>query len=186
MDNNKVLRGGVAPGGLFTKENIRIMLCYLLTRIDDEISKTAFADILQGTELANYFEISDALSFLENNGMVTITEKEGDIWYRITESGRHVSENLSTELPLSAREKAYAIGARVVNREKMSRGTEVEIRRIDGDDCNVIMTIYDGNKKILMQTTLYAADYMQAEVMAQRFRDDPSKLYLSILDTLTE
>lgn len=185
MANQKALSDGVAPGGLYSKENIRIMLCYLLNSIDAEISKTSFIEILQGTEIANYFEITDSLAFLENTGVVHTAERDGDFWYTITDTGKKVAESLYTELPRTARTKAYVTGVQVVNRERMKSCTDVEIKRVGEDGCNITLTVYDENKTVMMQTTLYTADYMQADAIAERFRDDPTKLYAAIIDTLT-
>lgn len=186
MTNQKAIRAGVAPGGLFSKENIRIMMCYLLKSLDTEISQTEFTEILTDTELANYFEISDALSYLENSPLANVTETDGEAHYRITEAGKKAAENLYSEIPRSAREKAYSAAVRVLNRERMKSCTDVEIKRVDGDNCLIVMTVYDDDKNIMMETKLYAADYMQADLIGQRFLTDPSKLYSAVLDALTD
>jgi hypothetical protein len=37
----------------------------------------------------------------------------------------------------------------------------------------------------MQQTTLYAADILQAEALGERFMDAPDKLYAGIIETLT-
>lgn len=186
MSKQNALRDGVAPGGLYSKENIRIMLCYLLKSLDTEISKTAFVEILQDTELANYFEITDALSYLETSGTATVREVDGDLRYSITPVGRKVANELYTDIPRSARNKAYIAAVQVVNREKMAECTDIEIKRIGEDSCNLSMTIYDEKKNVMLGTTIYTADYMQADAISQRFLDDPAKLYEAVINALTD
>lgn len=186
MTDQKAIRAGVAPGGLFSKENIRIMMCYLLKSLNTEISQSDFTKILTDTELANYFEISDALSYLENSPLVVMTEKDGQALYKITDAGRKVAERLYSELPRTAREKAYNAAVRVLNADRMKNCTDVEIKRIDGDCCHIIMTVYDDDRNIMMETKLYAADYMQADAIGQKFLADPTTLYSAIIDAMTD
>lgn len=186
MTDSKAIRAGVAPGGLFSKENIRIMMCYLLKSLGTEISQSDFTTILTDTELANYFEISDALSYLENSPLVTVTEKDGQACYKITEAGKKVAEQLYSELPRTAREKAYNTAVRVLNMDRMKNCTNVEIKRVDGDFCQIIMTVYDDDRNVMMETKLYAADYMQADAIGQKFLSDPTRLYSAVLDAMTD
>ena len=187
MDKKKAMRDGVAPGGLFTKENIRIMVCYLLKQLNAEISQSEFAEILTDTELANYFEISDALVFLEKGAVVSVREENGEAFYTLNESGKKVAETLFTELPRSARDKAYNAGAALLARHRMRSCTDARISRADdGDGCHVTMTVYDDNKTVMLQTTLFVGDYMQADMIATRFQTNPGELYSAVIDALTE
>ena len=52
--------GGVADGGLRTKNDIKILICYMLATLDAPFSKNDMIRVLQETALANYFEINDA------------------------------------------------------------------------------------------------------------------------------
>lgn len=56
--------GGVAPGGLRSKSDIRILICYMLKSVNAPLSGDDIIKVLQEKSLANYFEASDALSAL--------------------------------------------------------------------------------------------------------------------------
>ena len=62
--------GGVEPGGLWNKNDIRILLCYLLASVDAPLSGEDIEKIVQERSLANYFEVRDALAALEQLGNV--------------------------------------------------------------------------------------------------------------------
>ena len=49
---------GIEPGGLRTKNDIRIMVCYILNSVKAPLSKENILNILQEKGLANYFEIT--------------------------------------------------------------------------------------------------------------------------------
>ena len=59
---NDTFTGGVGPGGLRTKNDIRVLLCYLLASVSAPLRQDDILSILQEYNLANYFEIMDALS----------------------------------------------------------------------------------------------------------------------------
>ena len=46
---------GVEPGGLRTRDEIRIQLCYLLTSVNAPLSREDNLQSVQGLGLANYF-----------------------------------------------------------------------------------------------------------------------------------
>ena len=60
--------GGVEPGGLRTKNEILILICYLLSGPNISLSKDEILQIMQDNGFANYFEVTDALSELTAKG----------------------------------------------------------------------------------------------------------------------
>ncbi len=67
---------GITLGGLRTKNEIRVLLCYLLGNISSEISKSGLNEIIQSLQLINFFETNSALSSLAEAGLVTVTEHD--------------------------------------------------------------------------------------------------------------
>ena len=47
---------GVKPGGLRSKSEIKLLVCYIICKIDNGISRNQLNEILTGEVLANYFE----------------------------------------------------------------------------------------------------------------------------------
>ena len=84
MDPNAFL-AGVEPGGLRNTGDIGILICYILDTIGTAIGKDDLIDIIQENGLANYFEVSSALSELiklnnvkycdENSKTIEITQE---------------------------------------------------------------------------------------------------------------
>ena len=66
------LTGGVEPGGLRNKSDIRLLICYLLSSIDAPLSKQDIVQIMQENGLANYFEVMDSLSEMVEKGTVDL------------------------------------------------------------------------------------------------------------------
>ena len=68
--------GGVDPGGLWTKNDIRILICYILASVNAPLTGEDISGIMQGKALANYFETGDALAGLE--GLCDRAHRPGD------------------------------------------------------------------------------------------------------------
>lgn len=79
---------GIEPGGLRSRNEIKVLVCYLLKSIEQPISKQLINEILQENSLANYFEINQAVSDLVRAGSLEEAAQEGDTVYRVTDQGR--------------------------------------------------------------------------------------------------
>ena len=69
---------GIEPGGLRSRNEIKVLICYLLKSIEQPISKQLINEILQENGLANYFEINQAVSDLVKAGSLEETAQESD------------------------------------------------------------------------------------------------------------
>ena len=177
------LQQDVGIGGMRSKYRIRILLCYILKHFNSMISRGAFTEILRKGELVNFFEINPALDALAENGLVELIPKEDDDYFRITAEGISIANRLESEIPIVTREKAVNIAVSIVARERLKGTVDYKIEKLD-DGYLVVMTVGDKGE-IMMQTKLFAADYLQAELVGENFMDNPHKLYNGIIDALT-
>ncbi len=182
-DNFDALTQGVVIGGARSKYTIRVLLCYILKNVESSVSRTAFAEILQTTELVNFFEINPALDALVENGLAILISKEDDDYFTITPDGISVATKLETDIPLGTREKALSVAFSVVARERLKGSVDYKIEKTESG-YYVILTVTDENE-IMMQTKIYASDYLQAENVGENFLKNPGKLYSGIIDALT-
>ena len=74
---------GVKPGGLRSRNEIKILICYIICKIDSGITKEQLNEILSSEGLANYFEVNQALSEVIKNGNVRVelSDKGEEILY---------------------------------------------------------------------------------------------------------
>lgn len=172
----------VGIGGVRSRLGIRVLLCYILKNVKSEVSRTAFGEILRSSELVNFFEINPALDMLFESGLVTRTEKEDDDYFSITEEGISVAEKLQTEIPLTAREKALSVAFTVVARERLKGSVNYTVEKTE-NGCYVTLTVRDG-ETLMMETKLFSADSMQAQLVGENFMKHPEKLYEGIIDAL--
>ena len=78
---------GVEPGGLYTVQEIKILICYMLLGVGEPLPRDAITDILAGDGMANFFEITAAIDELTRQGHLT----EQDDLVSPTDTGRQVA-----------------------------------------------------------------------------------------------
>ncbi len=61
---------GIELGGLRNRDDIRLLICYLLKAIDKPIEKAQLNDAVLENGLANYFEINQAIGELLSNASI--------------------------------------------------------------------------------------------------------------------
>ena len=178
--NQDVLTGGVEPGGLWSQNDIRILLCYILSSVDAPLSGEDLSRITQSKGLANYFEVGDALSALLKQGNV---QKDAMECYTVTEAGRQIAGSLQAALPVSVRDKALEAALRLTAEARARRENRVDITQTE-KGFQVVCHVSDG-KMDLMSVSLYAPDRAQAEVIERNFYSDPENIYRVLLAALT-
>ena len=177
MENDSFSEG-IELGGLRTKNEIKILIGYLLGRLDTPLTREQLDEVICGEELANYFEMSQALCELVDNGNIKIEDNE----LIITEKGRENSETLEHDIPYTVREKAFNTAVRLQTRLRRERENKIEIERVE-KGCNVILSVVDADDEI-MSIKLFVADYDQALAVKERFLADPVNIYSNIVALL--
>lgn len=173
---------GVAPGGLRNRGEIRILICYLLASVDAPLSKDDIVGILQENSLANYFEVTDALSDLEENGNITADKDKVGV-YTAAESAHLIARQLDTALPVSVRERTISAALNLLARVKREQENRVAIEQSE-NGCMVHCHISGGDMD-LMSFSLYVPDMPQAKMVKKNFQEDPERVYRCMLALVT-
>lgn len=171
---------GVLPGGLTTREEIRILLCYMLDSVGQPMHRSTVTDIIIGEGMANYFNTEEAISTLVEDGHLLETE---DHCISVTATGSEIGRSLSTRVPYTLRGRSVQAALRLFKRRELEKDNKVEIRKAPDGGCEVVCTVLD-QERTLMSVTLRVADEQQAKQIGEGFLDDPTLLYRSTLAIL--
>lgn len=175
--------GGVEPGGLRSKKEIKILICYLLTSVNAPLSHDLIVRVMQENGLANYFEVVDVFSSLLEKGTIAVAEKEPELCYIPTEKAQVVSKQLDVTLPASVRERAVKSALSLLAEAKRERENKVEIKEIENGyqvTCHV-----SGGDLDLMTFSLYVPDLHQARLVRRNFHHNPEIVYRAMLALVT-
>lgn len=173
---------GVEPGGLRNKSEIKLLICYLLASVNAPLSKSDIISIIQDNGLANYFEVTDSIADLAENGNL-ITSGEKNELCSASETGRMVAKQLDKALPAVVRDKAVAAAINLLAKAKRESENKVEIVKADRG-YNVICHISGGDMD-LMNFTLYVPDMYQANMVKDQFHRSPETVYQMLLALVT-
>ena len=166
---------GVIPGGLKDKNEIKILICYLINAVKAPLKKSDITLVLQAYGLANYFEVSEAFSEMESNGSIRETG-EG---FGLTAEGKMIVEELLKNLPSAVRDKALRAMNSYVERIKIEKENKVTIKETN-NGFEVNCTVSDGEFD-MMKLSLYAPDREFADVIKNNFHKNPGNIYRSVL-----
>ena len=176
---SKAFSAGVVPGGLRDKNEIKILICYIIEKIQTPLEKNDIILVLQAYGLANYFEVSEAFWDLESNG--SIKHNSGAI--EITPQGKIIVEELSKKLPSTVRDKALKSIQHYIERMKIEKENKVIIRE---NKCGFDVTcIISGGNFDMLKLTIYAPDKEFANTIKNNFYKNPGKVYEYILSLVT-
>jgi len=174
---------GVSLGGLRNKNDIKLLICYLLASIDHSLSQEDIVSVLQQYNLANYFEINSALSELIESKNIEKDHSNPNL-YTVTESGKMISLQLSSSLPISIRDKAIKAALSLLSKIQRETENKVSIDK-NKNGYNLKCNISGGNSDLL-SFSLYVPDKMQANFAKENFLKNPTLIYECILAILTE
>ena len=176
---------GVTLGGVRSKNEIRILICYLLNCVKENMDKELVVQAITIEELANYFEVSAAFDDLIKNGNI----KESDIvdglqTYELTDNGKMIANQLESVLSYTVKDKVYVRAIQLLGEKKKRRENSVDIKKTE-NGFDVICKISGGDMDLLT-FTLYAPTFEQAMVMKKNFFDNPSTVYKVMLALMTK
>ena len=175
---------GIELGGLRSRDDIRLLICYLLKSVDAPMTRDMLNDAMQEDGLANFFEVGQAIEELLKTGNITADILDEDEVITVTEKGREAAELLQTSLPRTVREKAVNSAIRLVTRAKVERENKIEVRKEDDGGYTITFTLFDRGTE-LMKLSIYVVDSLQLEQVKQNFINDPVKVYSTIITSLT-
>lgn len=175
---------GVAPGGLRDRNEVKILVCYLLRELHTPLSFDQLNEILQIDGLVNYFELAQSVKELLETGHIDLVKGEGGPYYKATKLGAGTAALFERRLPLTVREKAVRAAVRLLARVRREAENHVTITERPQGDYEVTCRILDNNDA-LMSISLLVPARDEAQAVKKEFLADPSAVYRGMLALLT-
>ena len=126
---------GVVPGGVRSKTEIKILICYIFNSVKENMDKDLITQSITKEELANYFEISSAFDDLIKNGNLKESQVvDGLQTYELTDNGKLIANQLESTLAYTVKDKAYKCAVQMLAEKKKRRENSAEIKRTEKID----------------------------------------------------
>lgn len=163
--------------------DVRLLLLYILARVDYPIQEAELLDLALCDEAVNYFHFTEALSSLERTGHVSQNDK-GEI--SITQKGRSNGAICEDEIAYSVRlkcDRSVAEMNKVLQRRNQVR-TAI-LPRPDGNGVTVRL-ILDDDTGNLMTLDMLSPNAHLGMKLAEGFVRKADSLYSMLLDELLQ
>ena len=169
------------PGFIHDKLDIKFLLLYLMARVAAPVDLAALWDLSFCDDGVTYFDFSEAVSELVATDHLTLTDEH----YAITEKGRRNGAVCEDNLPPSVRQRCDRNLSRI--NAVLRRDAQIRTELLPQADGSVTLRmILDDDKGNLMTLDILTVSEAQASRLAERFRAQPERLYLEVLQVLLE
>ena len=172
--------GGIEPGGLTNDFEVKILICFLLKKIEQPLSFDQVNEILQKTGFVNYFEFVEAVSELQKTEHVFSTQnEEGEIVLGLSEIGEAMAQTFHHTLPLTVREKTVEAARELIRMQAQLEETEVRYHAVE-DGYLLTMKMKDIGTD-LMDLSVFVPSEDECVEIRERIYADPLLLYKTLL-----
>ena len=170
---------GVVPGGLRSREEIKLLVSYILGKLDTELSRMLLCDILLEDGIANYFEINQAVTEMINSGVLLCKlDDDGEEVLSLMGSAYFEIGDIEGLIPRTVREKALISAKKLINRERIERLSEITVTEAEGGYL-VNFEIGDSGEA-LFKLSVFVTDLAQLENAKRNFCDRAADIYSAV------
>ncbi|MBR3150051.1 MAG: DUF4364 family protein [Eubacterium sp.] len=173
------LMAGVKNGGLRSVGTINLLVCYIVASFSGKVKAETITKALEEGELANYFEVADSVSRMIKSGV--IVQNDNDTLSLGNTNGAPI-ELIEHDLPLTVREESIKLCQKIISRETFERENKIDINEKDGG-FEVVLRVSDRNTDF-MRLSLFAASREQAELIKDKFLDNPVAVYETVINSI--
>ena len=175
---------GVKPGGLVSRDEIKILICHILAKIGKAVPERQMKETLHFEGIANFFEVGDAIQQLYSIGHLSREDSDGEEMYRITDSGLSISQTLYRSIPLSTRERAVEAIEKMLSRHKIEKETKIEITKA-GAGYMISCSFMEGETE-LMTLRLQLPTAEEAYRVKDHFLENAVEIYIKTTALMTD
>ena len=158
---------------------VKVLLCFLLNRLDRDITEEQLYEIVLDSRVINYFYYTEALEVLLKNQSLKRTERDGKTYIVLEEKGRVGADYFNDTITYYFRKQLLKTAVYYFARLDRESRAEMEIIPTS-NGCEVSCTIKDVNFDI-MRLALYAPDDEQAKLIRDKIMLDPDEFYRKVI-----
>ena len=153
--------------------DLKMMILYLMDRVAAPISFLQLLDLAMCDSGVDYFSLSQAVGHMVETEHLSL------------EKGRRNSKICEDSLPFSVRRRCDANLSALNQTLRRQEQVQSDILPNQDGSCMVRLFLADGGG-VLMEAKLYAPTQEMGEKMAQRYQQEPERLYQLIAGILNE
>ena len=170
---------GIEEGGLRSSSSISIIVCYILANCKEKITVQNIIDAMIVGKIANYFEVSNAISKMQKKGYI---KENSNGYLEVTADCRFLVDLVENDLPITIREKSVELVNKLAAVDINKKENKVSIERLE-NSYKITMHVSDINTDF-MELTLYVSTEAQAVVIKEKFLQKPAEVYENLMNSI--
>ena len=174
----------VEQGGLHTLGDVKALVLYILDASSQSLEREHLTEIILNDGLVDYFDFSQALQELLQEGLIDITSPDEINTFVITNVGIQTKDLYEKNIPFNVKKRALAALTRVLAKIKRDSNTHTDITAVEGGFQVTCRLTED--TKVLLEYKVLVPDEMQAHIIADQFVKNPTEKYQSMMAALID
>ncbi len=166
----------MSPGFIHDEMDIKILVLYLMDRVEYPIDFTQLTDLSLCDGGVDYFDLVQAVADLVETGHLRLEDQR----YSITEKGRRDGRITQDQLAFSLRKKCDGNLARLNGLLRQMDQVRAKILPRPEGGATLQVGLKDAQSELL-SLSLYCPTEQAAQNMAAAFRRDPHRVYRAVL-----
>jgi hypothetical protein len=169
----------MAPQGfLHNKLDVKVLILFILARIDTPLDVDAIYEVAYQDDSLNYFTLAESLPELKDSGHLAVNS-HGQ--YTITEKGRQHGSYVEDSLAVPVVEKVSAAIERKIDQLRRESLLVTTVTQDDSGYWSANLK-YQDEKMPLMQLSLMAPNEELGKVMAEHMKKHVTQIYKFCVD----
>lgn len=167
------------------KNDIKIFILYLMMNIGYPLDFSNLNDIVVQDGVVGYFDFAECFAELIDTGnILEIKEEDGEVYYKISEQGIHVAENLQSNLMMMIRERSVKSAFRLLSFKKRGSIIKSSSEPVPGGGYKFNCRIAENNQQLL-NIDIFLDNKSQLDRMEHNFNEKPEIVYRGIFALLS-
>lgn len=168
----------------FTEEEIKILILFALKSAGGLLETEKLCEVAAAADV-NYITMKTVLAEVVDRGLITPYNNNGIMLSSLSKEADLVVRELKTKIPITVREKvaaAAAVAVAEMQKDFMVRASVSE--PLSNGFCTVTLELFDDSDRSLLKMDVLAPTELQGEMMAKKFKDNPSLIYSKVISAL--
>ena len=168
-------------GFIHEELDIKILILFVLRRLPGVVDPNELSDLCRSCDEGfDYFEYSDCLADLIDNGLIA----ENEDGFSISEKGAKNVEIVENDIPYSVRSRAEKLLKPL--RDRLRREAMIKTSHVnEKNGCFVQLSMSDGEGDVINLRLLCGGEE-QAKIMEKNFRKNAEAFYQQFIELLSK
>ena len=174
----------VEQGGLHTLGDVKALILYILHSASRSLEREHLTEIILNDGLVDYFDFSQGLQELLQEGLIDISSPNETNSFVITDVGIRTMELYQKNIPFNVKKRALAALTKTLAKIRRESNTHTDVALVEGG--YLVTCCLTEENKTLLEYKVLVPDEMQAHIIADQFLKHPTEKYQSIMAALID